>query len=196
MGWYRAAGDDEPGAQRRQVHLRRSVLRRRKTARANGAYVDRVVPITNSDPPNPVKASDAGNLVLRLIDNDIVPEPDDDLTTALYIVLLPQRVGGATLSTPPGLNGAHSYATYSDYDFPVDWDNDSVFYAWIRNAGSRAQISTMISDEIVEAMTDPMGNGWRVTPTNSSNWNEVTADDDKMAVGRQLRNISRHRSHP
>ena len=89
------------------------------------------MPITNSDPPNPVKASDAGNLVLRLIDNDIVPEPDDDLTTALYIVLLPQRVGGATLSTPPGLNGAHSYATYSDYDFPVDWDNDSVFYAWI-----------------------------------------------------------------
>ncbi len=140
---------------------------------ANGAYVDRVVQITNSDPPNPVTASDAGNLVLGLIDNDTVPEPDDDLTTALYIVLLPQRVGGATLSTPPGLNGAHSYATYSDYDFPVDWDNDSVFYAWIRNTGSRAQISTTVSHEIVEAMTDPMGNGWQVTPTNSSNWNEV-----------------------
>jgi Protein of unknown function (DUF3892) len=139
---------------------------------ASSASVNRVVQITNSDPPNPVKGSDTAKLVLDLIDNGTFPEPDEDFGTALYLVVLPQRVNGASLSVPPGLLGAHSYATYSDFDFPFDFDNDAVYFAWISNNG-RAGISTTISHEVVEAMTDPMGNGWQVTPTNASSWNEI-----------------------
>jgi Protein of unknown function (DUF3892) len=136
------------------------------------AFVDRVVDLSGEDPPNPVTGGNVGNRVIKLIDDEVVPEPDEDFETAFYIVFLPSQVAGAALSTPPGLNGAHSYATWSDFDFPADIDNDSVFYAWIGNQ-SRAGISATVSHELIEAMTDPTGNTWQVSPTNPTNWNEV-----------------------
>lgn len=136
------------------------------------AFVERVVDLSGEDPPNPVTAANVGNRVIKLIDDDAVPEPDEDFETAFYIVFLPSKVGGTALSTPPGLNGAHSFATWSDFDFPFDIDNDSVFFAWIGNQ-SRAGISTTVSHELVEAMTDPTGNTWQVSPTNATNWNEI-----------------------
>jgi hypothetical protein len=139
---------------------------------AAGAFVDRVVNLTGEDPPNPVTQANVANRVIKLIDDEVVPEPDEDFTTAFYLVFLPRRVGGALLATPPGASGAHSFATYSDFDFPFDVDNDSVFFAWISNQ-SRAGISTTVSHEIVEAMTDPTGNTWQVNPTNPTNWNEI-----------------------
>jgi Protein of unknown function (DUF3892) len=139
---------------------------------ALGAFVDRVIDLSGEDPPNPVTQANVANRVIQLIDDDQVPEPDEDFTTALYIVFLPRTVGGAVLATPPGASGAHSYATYSDFDFPADIDNDSVFFAWISNQ-TRAGISTTVSHEIVEAMTDPTGNTWQVNPTNPNNWNEI-----------------------
>lgn len=139
---------------------------------AQSAFVDRVVDLSGEDPPNPVTAGNVGNRVIQLIDDGVVPEPDEDFETAFYIVFLPRTVGGVTLATPPGANGAHTFATFSDFDFPFDIDNDSVFFAWIRNQ-SRSAISTTVSHEIVEAMTDPTGNTWQVAPTNPTNWNEI-----------------------
>jgi hypothetical protein len=136
------------------------------------AFVDRVIDLSGEDPPNPVTAANVGNRVVRLIDDEVVPEPDEDFESAFYIVFLPQSVAGVALATPPGANGAHSYATYSDFDFPLDIDSDSVFFAWIKNQ-SRAGISTTVSHELVEAMTDPTGNTWQVNPTNPTNWNEI-----------------------
>lgn len=72
-----------------------------------GAFVERVVDLSGEDPPNPVTAANVGNRVIKLIDDDVLPEPDDDCEAVFYIVLLPRTVGGATLSTPSGLNGAH-----------------------------------------------------------------------------------------
>jgi hypothetical protein len=148
---------------------------------ALGAFIDRVVDLTGEDPPNPVTQLNAANRVIKLIDDEAVPEPDDDFTTAFYLVFLPRRVGGALLATPPGQFGAHSFATYSDFDFPADVDNDSVFFAWISNQ-SRAGISTTVSHEIVEAMTDPTGNTWQVIPTNPTNWNEIADVCQSTAV--------------
>jgi hypothetical protein len=136
------------------------------------AIVDRVVDLSGEDPPNPVTAGNVGNRVLKLIDDEVVPEPDDDFETAYYIVFLPARVAGAPLATPPGALGAHSFATWSDFDFPADVDNDSVFFAWISNQ-TRAGISTTVSHELVEAMTDPTGNTWQVNPSNPTSWNEI-----------------------
>jgi hypothetical protein len=66
-----------------------------------------------------------------------------------------------------------AYANYSDFDFPFDIDiNDRSHMAWVA-FGNRAFISSVFSHELVEALSDPEGNGIQVNPTNANNWNEV-----------------------
>ena len=53
------------------------------------------------------------------------------------------------------LGGLHTYASYSDYDLPFDFDfNDRSHIAWVA-FGNRGFISSVFSHELVEALTDP-----------------------------------------
>lgn len=141
------------------------------------AYVDRILTHATDDPPTPFKNEDAGNFIAGLIDDGTFPEPDDDYRAPLYVVFLPQRVGlpgsEQTLQLPPDLGGLHSFSTYTDYDFPADFDNDRFYWAWVFNDGNRGDISSLFSHELVEALTDPSGDAIQIKPRNDSNWNEI-----------------------
>jgi hypothetical protein len=140
------------------------------------AYVDRVLTHATDDPPNPFQNQDAGNFIAGLIENGTFPEPDDDYRAALYVVFLPQQVGPPgmqqTLRLPPNLGGLHSFSTYSDADL-LDFDNDRFYWAWVFNNGVRANISSLFSHELVEALTDPSGDAIQIKPRSDTNWNEI-----------------------
>ena len=55
------------------------------------------------------------------------------------------------------------------FDFDI---NDRSHMAWVLN-GSSAFMSSVFSHELVEALTDPEGNGVQVNPSNPNNWNEI-----------------------
>lgn len=121
--------------------------------------------VTSPQPPNPFSDSDVGNLVWDLIDQGTFPEPDDDGGRILYAVIMPPGVNSST----SGINGEHT--TAGDYDFPFDWD--TAWVAWVMNDGTLNTVTSVFSHELVEACTDPEGDGWQVNPVNSTNWNEI-----------------------
>jgi hypothetical protein len=67
------------------------------------------------------------------------------------------------------LAGAHFFASWTD---PVDNRNYKPYVAWIGN-GSLDAMTVALSHELVEAITDPQGNGIQVAPANPTNWNEI-----------------------
>jgi hypothetical protein len=126
------------------------------------------VSVRGNNPPKKYQTSDVANLITASIDGGTLPEPDEETRDVLHVVFMPP---GTT--APPNLGGLHTYASYTDYDFPFDFDiNDRSHMAWVA-FGSRASISSLFSHELVEALTDPEGDGIQVNPTNPSNWNEI-----------------------
>ncbi len=91
----------------------------------------------------------------RAITNSLDPKISWDL----IVIFLPP--GYST----PGANGAHSF--YHDAGVP------SVEYAWIDYAAQLSGITFVFSHEMVEAMTDPHGDGMQVNPRNPTSWNEL-----------------------
>ncbi|MDB5307808.1 MAG: hypothetical protein JWO38_2010, partial [Gemmataceae bacterium] len=74
-------------------------------------------------------------------------------------------------STDPAenLGGEHTYLSNGVANYHV---------GWTENVGGTMQqmmddVTTIFSHELVEAVTDPEGNGTQVTPTNGAIWNEV-----------------------
>lgn len=126
------------------------------------------VSVPGNNPPSSYQTSDVSSLITDSIESGALPEPDEETTDVLHVVFMPP---GTT--APPNLGGLHTYALYSDYDFPFDIDiNDRSHFAWVA-FGSRANISSVFSHELVEALTDPEGDGIQVNPTNATNWNEI-----------------------
>jgi hypothetical protein len=134
------------------------------TARVRGTTY-----VTDGDPPNPFNDADVQSFVSGLIDNETLPEPDEDWD--LFVcVFMPTYVNYG----PGGVSGAHSSVVWSDYDL-FDVDNDRSRLAWIGNPGGPGAIdaiTTTFSHELVEACTDPdttADPAWRQTPcTNPS----------------------------
>lgn len=120
--------------------------------------------VTSPEPPNPFSPDDVGNKIWDLIDDGHYPDPGDAQFPNLYIVFMPPGVN----PTNNILCGEHSVA--SDYDFPSG--TESVPFAWVR-FGTLDQMSRCFSHELVEAMTDPYGDGIQVDPRNGTNWNEI-----------------------
>lgn len=121
-----------------------------------------------NNPPVNFTTNDVANLITNAIEGGALPEPDEETRDVLHCVFLPPGT-----NPPPNVGGLHTYASYSDFDFPFDIDiNDRSHMAWV-GFGSRAFISSVFSHELVEALTDPEGNGIQVNPTNPNNWNEI-----------------------
>jgi hypothetical protein len=64
--------------------------------------------LSQEDPPNPVGDGDILDLVGRLIDDEVVPEPDQDQVPAVYAVFLPTRAHGSSLAHPAARGSAPS----------------------------------------------------------------------------------------
>lgn len=126
------------------------------------------VSVPGFNPRTNFQTSDVAKLVTDAIEGGALPEPDEEVTDVLHLVFMPPGT-----NPPPNLGGLHTYALYSDYDFPFDLDiNQRSHIAWVA-FGSRAFISSVFSHELVEALTDPEGDGVQVDPTNATNWNEI-----------------------
>lgn len=133
-------------------------------ARLGGIFVS----VPGNNPPVNYQTSDVQKLITNAIEGGALPEPDEETSDVLHCVFMPPGT-----SAPPNLGGLHTYANYSDYDFPFDIDiNDRSHMAWVA-FGSRAFVSSVFSHELVEALSDPEGNGIQVNPTNSNSWNEI-----------------------
>jgi hypothetical protein len=126
------------------------------------------ISVPGNNPPTNYSTNKVQNLILNAIEGGALPEPDEETSDVLHCVFMPPGT-----NAPPNLGGLHTYASYSDYDFPFDFDiNDRSHMAWVA-FGSRSFISSVFSHELVEALSDPEGNGVQVNPTNPSNWNEI-----------------------
>jgi hypothetical protein len=109
--------------------------------------------------------ADVAKLVTDLLDDDQLPEPDDDWPN-IYAVILPVNSAYAGLAPydpqplPPGtvssVSGTNSQVTWYDYDIG-DVDNDPAHYLWVGNDGTLDYIMTTFSHELVEIATDPNG---------------------------------------
>jgi tetratricopeptide (TPR) repeat protein len=129
------------------------------------AYVQTVV--SNSpDPQNGFSGSDIEGAISNAIENQGLPEPDDNgYDHALYVVI-----------TPPGVNsgvaGAGGYNWH--FDSGGFFDSDVATYAWVGLPGGASAQQTIdhatmvFSHEVAEAMTDPeQGNGIVVTASSA-----------------------------
>ncbi|MGZ6790526.1 MAG: DUF3892 domain-containing protein [Mycobacteriaceae bacterium] len=126
------------------------------------------VSVPGNNPPTNYQTSDVANLITGAIEGGALPEPDEETTDVLHLVFMPPGT-----NAPPNLGGLHTYASYWDYDPPFDFDfGDRSHIAWVA-FGNRGFISSVFSHELVEALTDPEGDGIQVNPTNANNWNEI-----------------------
>ena len=109
-------------------------------------------------PPGRVESyTDAGRAVLDmvddLIDDEIIPDPDDGRIG--IIVMMPKgfEVDDA--------NGAHSW----DYDIDFPFDSDAFWAGWCRwyPPGDEETAMQTVAHEIVEMLTDPELDGWRTS---------------------------------
>jgi hypothetical protein len=108
---------------------------------------------------------DVAGLVTNLLDDDQLPEPDDDWPN-VYAVILPANSAYAGQAPydpqplPPGtvssVLGENSHVTWNDYDIG-DVDNDPAYYFWVGNDGTLDYIMTVFSHELAELTTDPNG---------------------------------------
>jgi hypothetical protein len=129
--------------------------------------------VTDGDPPNPFNDASVQSFVSGLIDNQTLPEPDEDWDLFVCVFMPTYAKYG-----PGGASGAHSSVVWSDYDL-LDVDNDRSRLAWIGTpggAGAIDSITTTFSHELVEACTDPdttVAPGWRQIPCSQPTQCEI-----------------------
>jgi hypothetical protein len=100
------------------------------------------------------------SLVTGLLDDDRLPEPDEDWPV-VYAVIMPAN--SAFQSATPGVvsstSGQNGKVTWNDFDIG-DVDNDPAYCLWAGNDGSATAldyITTVLSHELAEIATDPNG---------------------------------------
>jgi hypothetical protein len=119
----------------------------------------------NDSEPGTFTYQAVGNFIVNLLDNDRLPEPDDDWPI-VFAVIMPLNSafqGDSRIETvplPPGtvsqVIGANSSIIWNDYDLG-DVDNDPAYFFWTGNDGTLNFITTVLSHELVELATDPNG---------------------------------------
>jgi hypothetical protein len=131
---------------------------------APGALIDDFLVLTDPGPPNPFSDSDVGNAAWALIDDGHLPEPDEgDGWAQLLCFILPPGVKSSSTNL-----GEHSSAHDTDF-----LDGDDAWWAWGTNDGTLDFVTRVLSHEVAEVITDPMGDGIQVDPRNSTSWHEI-----------------------
>ena len=107
----------------------------------------------NDSEPGSFNLKNVSNFITGLLDDDRLPEPDEDWPI-VYAVLMPTNAtwGG----TPAGFNGENSWVRWNDYDIG-DVDNDPAYFCWVGNDGTVDYVTTVLSHELAEIATDPNG---------------------------------------
>jgi hypothetical protein len=120
----------------------------------------------NDSEPGFFAANAIGDFLLNLLDQDRLPEPDEDWPI-VYAVIMPANSQFQGLSPPDPtvpvpartlsvVNGFNSSVIWNDYDLG-DVDNDPAYYFWTGNDGTLDYITTVFSHELVELASDPNG---------------------------------------
>jgi hypothetical protein len=125
---------------------------------AAGTLIGHTVAST-SDPPLVFSYLDIENLIGGLFNGGTVVAPSAD-PQILYVVIMPPGVQYNTA----GVLGEHSYSISVPPRFR---------YAWVTNDGTLDLVTEIFSHELVEACSDPEGNGFQIAPANSNSWNEI-----------------------
>ena len=120
--------------------------------------------VTGRDPNNLFSDDDVHSIISDLIDQGSFPEPDDPGGRNLYMFILPANFRSNTIFT-----GEHMYDT--DFDFPGD--SDKTWFGWVTHNGTLDSLTPIFSHELVEACTDPEGDGVQVDPRNDTDWHEI-----------------------
>ena len=97
-----------------------------------------------SNPPNPFTDGDVSSFLQARIADGTLPNLDPD-NQNLYLVIMPQGVNNQN----SGVIGEHTYYT--------DGSGRNVHFGWITNGGSLAGVTSVLSHELVESVTDPEG---------------------------------------
>jgi hypothetical protein len=115
--------------------------------------------------PGSFSFNSVGSLITGLLDDDRLPEPDDDWPI-VYAVIMPANSAYQGVSPPDtlslgpgavsGVNGENGSVIWYDYDIG-DVDNDPAYYVWAGNDGTLDYITSVLSHELVELATDPNG---------------------------------------
>jgi len=115
--------------------------------------------------PGVFSIESVGTFVTDLLDDDRLPEPDDDWPI-VYTVIMPVNSAFKglspldTLPLGPGVvslvNGANSSIIWYDYDIG-DKDNDPAYFLWVGNDGTLDYITSVLSHELAEIVSDPNG---------------------------------------
>jgi hypothetical protein len=115
--------------------------------------------------PGTFSYKDVSNLILNLLDDDRLPEPDADWPI-VYAVIMPANSafkGDSSIEPVPIpvgqvsiVTGSNSQVIWHDFDLG-DVDNDPAYFFWTGNDGTLDYITTVLSHELVELASDPNG---------------------------------------
>ena len=122
-----------------------------------------------SDPSEGFSDDDLKGVINNAIDNQGLPDSDTFSNEGLYVVFTPPPIDFHRL------DAASFHGVYTDYSFPFDFNTRH--FAWIGDFGNLNSITEEVSHEVVEAMTNPDGDGIQVLPRDDQNWIEV-ADNE------------------
>jgi len=128
---------------------------------------------TRTDPPSPFTTANVGTFITGLLGNNQLPKPDATSPPLIYAVVMPTTSAFQGVVPPdnsvPLPMGTLSKVVGTNLSIPWTDANGNVqqiHYLWVGNNGTLGYITTILSHELAELMTDPNG-GSGVVQTNS-----------------------------
>jgi hypothetical protein len=129
-----------------------------------GVGTSGTVEVPNDSDPSSLgfSMSDLQSIVRNAINNQGLPGPNTYSNEGMYVVF----------TQYPSFCKEHP----NTYAFHTN-DSGNIVEAWISGFGGIDKVTTRLSHEVVESITDPNGDGWQVEPRSPDKWNEV-ADNE------------------